>query len=58
MQKNTLNWFDKMMIGITFAEANAEMPDLSRVSKCGDKKQCNSQAKDCASFDGQAVRVR
>lgn len=59
MTKNALNWFDRMMMGITFAEAGEGEPDVSHITKEDAGNLFLSEREEiCASYEGEAVPVR
>ena len=55
--KDKLNWFDKMMIGVTYAEANMEEPDLQHFdpNDSGSGNRVQKQEEGYEPFDGEAV---
>ena len=57
MKKGQLSWFDKMMVGVTFAEANVEEPDLSHFKTQDRNSQSHVDNKEDGyePFDGEAI---
>lgn len=55
--KDKLSWFDKLMIGVTYAEADVEKPDLRHMDLndpgMGDQVKKSEEGYD--PFDGEAV---
>ena len=60
MMKGKLNWFDRMMINITFAEADAEEPDLTymQTKELTNKSPAKKEVDEYEPFDGETVPVQ